>query len=497
MPYCSPDIRSGQTRQRRRLHLWLGAALAAVLILACAPTAGASSQTYFTITGHGWGHGIGMSQWGAYGYAKQGSSYKAILKHYYTGIGFTKISNPALRVRLRSGLSAVKVTCAKDFTVKDATSSPLRIAAGKTAVTTYVNGRFRVSAGSQSRDFSGAVTFTPTAGQLKILTATDTGQTGLFRGTLQVVRADGALMMINRVSLESYLRGVVPHEVSPSWPAEALKAQTCAARAYAERARQNSTKAWDLYCDVRSQVYSGVAREDSRTNAAVAATRGIVPSYKGVPIQAFYFSSSGGRTENIERAWETTALPYLKSVSDPYDHHATLHNWGPFYKAPATLAASLGSAVKGSLVAVFPVARGVSPRIVKAAIIGTSGTTYMHGSTLRTKLRLNSAWASFKSMSISPAAADKARIAEGESVTLSGNVYPRLAVGATVTLMYDNDGTWRRRSVATVRHTRALPNGYTATYSSYRITLKPSRTTTYYFVSGTAKTRQTTVTVDS
>jgi len=227
----------------------------------------------------------------------------------------------------------------------------------------------------------------------------------------------------------------------------------------------------------------------------VVATKGIVPSYGGAPIQAFYFSSSGGRTENIELAWQTTALPYLKSVSDPYDTYATLHNWGPTAKTGAALTKSLGTAVKGSLVAIYRVERGVSPRIVKAAIIGTSGTTYMHGSTLRTKLALNSAWATFKSMSIVPAARDAITIKKGETVAISGVVYPALAAGTQVKLMYNPDGTWRSRAVNTARKTRTLTDGYKAGYSSYRINLTPGRTTKYYWVSGTAKSPTTTITV--
>src|SRR5665811_2325004 len=281
-----------------------------------------AEQTSFTITGRGWGHGIGMSQWGAYGLAKHGSSYKTILKHYYTGIAFATVTNPTVRVRLRSGLQAVKLTCPADFTVQGSAAA-VTIPGGTTATTTYVDGKYRVVAGEFSKDFTAAVTFAPTQGQLHLLTATDMQQTGPHRGKIRVVRSGTSLMMINHVALESYLRGVVPHEVSASWPTESLKAQACAARSYAERARRAATGQWDLYCDVRSQAYIGTSREDPRTDAAIKATAGVVPSYGGDPIHAFYFSCSGGHTENIELAWETSPLPYLKGVEDPYDSYAT------------------------------------------------------------------------------------------------------------------------------------------------------------------------------
>ena len=83
----------------------------------------------FRVEGHGWGHGIGMSQWGAYGYAKHGWEYKAILKHYYTGIDFAEVANDDVRVRLASGLSSVKVSCAQDYTASGGGGS-LSIAGG-------------------------------------------------------------------------------------------------------------------------------------------------------------------------------------------------------------------------------------------------------------------------------------------------------------------------------------------------------------------------------
>ena len=119
----------------------------------------------------------------------------------------------------------------------------------------------------------------------------------------------------------------------------------------------------------------------------------------------------------------------------------------------------------------------------------------MHGSTLRVKLGLNSAWATFKSMSIKPADAEKVRISGGQSVTLSGRVYPALASGAAVKLYYRRSGTWQKRSVATIRHSQNLGDGHTARYSSYSITLAPTQTTQYYFVNGGARSPRTTITV--
>ena len=121
--------------RRGRLAL-AGALVLLVLLVAAGPAAAFSTEYAFTVTGHGWGHGVGMSQWGAYGYAKHGWDYKQILKHYYTGISFSDVADSVVRVNLRSGQSAVKLTCAKDFTVQG-TGEAWTIPAGTTATTTH------------------------------------------------------------------------------------------------------------------------------------------------------------------------------------------------------------------------------------------------------------------------------------------------------------------------------------------------------------------------
>ena len=115
----------------------------------------------------------------------------------------------------------------------------------------------------------------------------------------------------------------------------------------------------------------------------------------------------------------------------------------------------------------YTVKRGASPRIVKAALIGSGGVKFMDGNELRMKLGLNSTWAVFTSMSISPAPRDHASISAGGSLTLKGRIYPALAAGATVRLLYSNDGKWRSRSLTTTRASENLGSGYKATYSEY------------------------------
>jgi len=271
-----PSAAVAHLRAGRRSTLALaGALMLLALLIVAAPASAYSSQYAFTITGRGWGHGVGLSQWGAYGYAKKGWTYDNILKHYYTGITLKTVDNVTMRVNLCSGLKEAKLNCPNEYTVSGGGSSAT-IAAGTTATVTHGTAGYRVVAGSVDKTFADAPLFKPSAGSLRVLTKTDLGDTGPFRGTIRVYYTGGGLMIVNQLPLESYLRGVVPHEVSPSWPAEALKAQACAARAFALGNRQPS-KTWDVYCDVRDQTYGGVNIEDSRTTAAVTGTAGICP----------------------------------------------------------------------------------------------------------------------------------------------------------------------------------------------------------------------------
>ncbi len=443
-----------------------------------------------------------MSQWGAYGYASHGWTYRQILTHYYTGVALGDVDDLMLRVRLRGGLSAVKVSCAYPYRAQ-MTGLRFEIPAGATATTTWTGTRFKVAAAGKVVYFTSPVSFVAEKGLLKTLTATDLGTTGRYRGVLRVLRYDGALMLVDRVPLESYLRGVVPREMPAAWPAAAVQAQACAARAYAARA-YDPTRAFDLYCDTRSQVYAGVEAEDPRSDRAVLKTAGVVPTYKGAAIHAFYFSTSGGHTESIENVWQTSPVPYLKGVEDEYDDASPLHRWpeNPQRRSATAIADLLGPysssnppGVKGRLRAVYVVKRGVSPRVVKAAVIGSEGISWISGSQLRFKLDLRDTWVAFRSLSISPAKADATALVYGEAVTLKGRLYPALPDGGTVTLNLLRDGVWRTRTLTTARRTQRLNDTLTAAYSAYSVTLKPGRTTTYFVSRASLRSPQTVVAV--
>ena len=134
------------------------------------------------------------------------------------------------------------------------------------------------------------------------------------------------MLAVNHVSLEHYLYGVVPAEMPASWPAEALAAQAVVARSYALTSRSSGLP-WDVFADVRSQVYRGVVAEVPATTAAVRATRGRVVTVGGQVAQTFFFSTSGGRTAANEEGFGGSPISYLRSVEDPHDDLSPVHTW--------------------------------------------------------------------------------------------------------------------------------------------------------------------------
>jgi stage II sporulation protein D len=425
-----------------------------------------------------------MSQYGADGYALHGWTYDAIIKHYYTGVTLGKVANVPVRVLLRSGVSSIAATDAAQFKATW-TAKTVHIAGGVTATITWSGSRYHLKAGSSSWVSSTPITFVAETSKLRLLTANDNGYVGRYRGTLRIVHLTNGLEVVNKLPLESYLLGVVPRESPASWPIEALKAQAVAARSYAFR-ETGGSGSFDVYCTTASQMYGGADGEAASTDKAVTATKGIVPKYGGVAITAFFFSTSGGHTENIENVWSGAApQPYLKGVPDPYDTTSPYHIWpdNPIHRTPAQIAAALGFS-KGPLRAVYVLKRGTSPRVVKALLIGDHGATVTDGATLRAALGLRDTWVFFTSLSIAPSTTTT--ITYGSSVTLTGRRYPALAAGKTVRLhLRPAGGSWSSsKARATARSSTVA--GYTVRFTGYSAKVIPTATTRCYFTAPTA-----------
>lgn len=390
-------MRSGPAPTLNGVRRTLAIALIAASALTAAPAA--HGATSLVISGRGFGHGVGMSQYGTLGYAQRGWTADRILAHYYTGTRLGRLSEPAaVRVLLQSGRARYALSGASS--VGGQLLDPAQ---------TYSVSRGRdglVLRGARGRDLftsSGPMVLRPAAGRAVTLGgAAQNGTSGRsYRGALEIGPGASGLSAVNVLSLEDYVAGVISAEVPASWPAEALRAQAIAARTYAVTTNAGgSAGLFTQYADTRSQMYRGVAAETPSTSAAVRATAGRVVTYQGAPVTTFYFSTSGGRTENVENGFVGGApKPWLKSVADPYDKVSPHHRWKPIRMSLTRATAALGGLVKGRLRRIRVTQRGVSPRIVRADIIGTAGTTTVTGPQLRRAFGLRDTWIRFRSFS--------------------------------------------------------------------------------------------------
>jgi stage II sporulation protein D len=370
----------------------LRSALAAAL-LACAAAPPAQAASGLVVRGAGFGHGIGMSQYGAMGFARHGADHAAILAHYYTGTQLAALGAAGeVRVLLKTA-PQIRFTGAASV-AGGRTLDPGRTYSAVRELTGEMT--LRSASGRVLGTYPAPLTITGGPGGFQVRgRAANHISNGRYRGTLELRPAPiGGVSAIDAVGLEDYLRGVVPGEMPPDWPAEALRAQAVAARTYAIATSKHG-EGFDQYADTRSQVYTGIAGERPTTDAAVAATRGEVVVYGGKPIVTYYFSTSGGRTENVENSFlGADPEPWLVSVDDPYDAVSPRHRWTKRMSL-RTAQRRLGSLVRGSLRQIKVLRRGRSPRVVRAEIVGTGGRTSVSGPQLRSKLGLLDTWARF------------------------------------------------------------------------------------------------------
>lgn len=413
---------SDQHKTRRPLLAIMVSALSLTLLLV--HPASALAETEFIFTSRGYGHGLGMSQYGAKGFAEHGYSYDYILRYYYGNAGRdpkTKVTAWPTAEPTRD----VNLDAAANYNTKSSsynggytkTAWTIRPGNAGTQLAVYVPGSSAAQTapdGWHTFTASGntitwkkpdgtSVALGPTVavwgsgGSPRLTQVREgTGQYShtyvRFRGELWLTAKDGKLKLINRVQMSEYLYGVVPRESPSYWHSEALKAQAVAARSYS----WTSTRT-ELYTTTSDQVYGGHSEgedranakllETLRTNSAVDATKGQVVTYDGVKVTTNFMSTSGGYTENSENVW-SSALPYLRGVPDPFEVTAgsPAHTW-QWKKMTASqlrsalLAQGVSSAsVPDPIADVRVVERGVSGRIMKVALTGSTGAvTYLSG----------------------------------------------------------------------------------------------------------------------
>jgi stage II sporulation protein D len=360
-----------------------------------------------TFYGRGYGHGVGMSQYGARGRALAGQLAPEILAHYYpkTTLGAT---DPAALVRVLV-LNAFAATAARPLTVtgigstwtidgvdatfpKSARLTLAQTAAGATTWTrtvTATDGTILLTGPSPSTLLVRPAT---TASYLELTSKATTYN--LYRGFLRI-RLTTTATVYDHVGLDLYLRGVVPVEMPSTWPVEALKAQAIASRSYAVHRLHPTVGSFDVYDDTRSQVYRGRRAETTAGNAAVSMTSGGVVMSGTVVANTLYHSADGGWTENNENVFTSSsgaivagAVSYLRGSSDrapdgtSYDAASPYATWSTATYSATALSAIFAKDSRtnvGTVTAIDLSHRGVSGRLISVTLTGSLGTKTVSG----------------------------------------------------------------------------------------------------------------------
>lgn len=353
------------------------------------------------LQGHGWGHGHGMSQYGAQGAALAGRTYRQILGFYYPGTRWGRVGGQVKVLISADTSSDVVVAARSGLTVKSLGTGhktrlrDVRPQARKWRITAASPTRSRVAWKGRS---GGWRTWKVVAGDAQFqangpLRLTTPSGVVEYRGILRSATAKPgrkARDTVNILPLDTYLRGVVPSEViASSWRPDALRAQSVAARTYAAFERRQPLARHYQICDTsQCQVYTGTTHEYPTTDAAIKHTRGQVLTHRGKPAFTQFSSSNGGWTS-------AGSFSYLPAKQDPFDDTPTNpnHTWRQTVAATAIEAA--WPAI-GDFTRIRVVARDGNGdwggRVERLQVIGSTGTATVAGDDFRSYLGLRSEW---------------------------------------------------------------------------------------------------------
>jgi stage II sporulation protein D len=423
VPATLPRRRPGVQRWARG-RTWLGLLVVVGLLLSSlpfAPSVGAAEPAAvvapdasppepIVFYGRGYGHGVGMSQYGARGRALVGQDAATILAHYYQGttLGTT---DPKRQVRVLV-LQAFKPSTTKPLRLygrggswtidrietkfpRDAQLRVSKVGAGFRLIV-------RNKAGDLLLDHRSTGSVRVRAGAApgaRIQVWSKPGTYDRYRGVIRLRSTKSGIDAINETQLDLYLRGVVPAEMPAGWPIEALKAQAIAARSYAGHRLHPKTGQWDLYDDSRTQVYRGSLGEKAAATAAITATAGQVVRSGTRIANTLFHSTGGGATEDNENVFTTAAgkivagpVSYLRGSTDraadgtPYDAGAPRDSWQTAAYTLDQLSAVYGADARtnvGSIDGLDLSGIGVSGRLIRVTLHGSLGTKTVSGSVFR------------------------------------------------------------------------------------------------------------------
>ena len=289
---------------------------------------------------------------------------------------------PLVRVRLLSGVSAVKLAAARPplLSTTDHPAPRSVVLSGDAATLTRAGGQWRLNGRPVG---TGAMTLAPASpGDLTV-----GGKP--YRGFYVFQPTDGETFdVVNHVGLEDYLAGVVPMEMPADWNPQAYRAQAVAARTYALydiQSRPPSARTWDVYDDTRSQVYGGLGAESDKSRAAVADTAGVVLAYgpagREKIFKAYFSSCCGGVTAAADEVFDETPIPPLSAqATGDLCAASPVHDWPTVTIPKAELTRRLRASGKGmgKMAAVdhIDVARRDLGRPVNFVVVDAAGETY-------------------------------------------------------------------------------------------------------------------------
>ena len=404
----------------------LSVAITAVLCLTLLPLTNSAAATpeKFSFIGSGYGHGVGMSQIGARAKALAGESATAILAYYYSGtqvetatdsqilrinIGHllksTKIRSDSsdAKIQLFSGILSERKTASELLTLPskttlnvDLSENDLNISTTRGATTTQVTtGKSFTLRWSGTRHLEGAPT---------VLSVTTNNIINKYRyGQIQFKIIKDKLLgnrleVINSVrQQDEYLWGI--GEVPSSWPVAALQAQAIASRTYAlaKANRIRSACNCHLYGSISDQSFVGFSKESEEFygnfwKSAVESTTGQIITYDGLPITAYFTSSTGGVTETSEHAWGT-ATPFTQSVPDTASADVALNPRFAAWSRQITQSVIAAAFLLPDVLSLQVLSLNPSGTVEKIQATSSKGlTSTLTGETFRSRSKLPSAW---------------------------------------------------------------------------------------------------------
>ena len=357
----------------------------------------------FNFTGAGYGHGVGMSQIGAKARAVAGESATAILKYYFKDVEVLPVVDTAtIRVNIGHALKTVTFTTTS-------TGTSLQLSSADVTVATIANKKkLTLNISSDGKTIQGyntsLLTLRWSGGTTPVVSVTKAGVTERFRyGFIQIKVVKGVLEVTNSLSLhDEYLLGI--SEVSSSWPASMLEAQTIASRSYA-LSKMGSIKATcdcHLYSHIADQNFVGFAKEaegkwgkiwrEAVLRTVVDTSTGLAILHRGKPIQAYFFSSSGGATQTTADAWGGFT-GYTQSVSDSASVDVQLNPRFASWSASASQQLVAAAFALPNVATLEVMSRNSAGAVTWIKGTSTEGVSQViRGDTFRSRAKLPSPW---------------------------------------------------------------------------------------------------------